>query len=875
MIWFNKLILLCFCIFISQAFISATVQNVEYVKDEIFIRFNDNATDVQKENLASKYKLNIKRKFIVSKSILYIINSDLDAKHLEKLLQKEIIIKFCSLNKIQILQPRSSSDFSGEPGFANQWYINDHPSSIDWLEAMEIYSPKETVPIAVIDSGISFAHPDLANLENRGGMISEINGIDGFDDDGLGLVDDKHGWDFANKDNLAEDNKGHGTMVAGIIAGDGSNGIGITGIAPDSFIIPLKIADKGQSDEDILLAFDYAILAKAKIINFSWGLSNFDKYEPNIQEALYILENNFDVLLVLAADNGFNYGERGIGYDTDIYPDYPVSYEGNVTLTVANSDKNLELNPSSSWGLKSVDLAAPGTEIYGLDIQKNTLPIYIESFDTYSSSWTYGYNELSNLSNYFWDYYQDINGVNWVTDSAFNIYGNNLYYTEYTDTFLVSPTYDLSNINAPFLSVRVFHDLPYNWLIGSYDFLFFEASADNGFSWFPIGLPVYGTTTYPGNVYTFPLYQFQGQDSVKIRFRLKSDGVYNGDGVYIRDFEIFGKSPSFIYTGTEFQISDGTSFATPIVSGVAAMLLSHRPELSTQDVRKIILQSVTKVDGLADKVASGGIVNAYEAIKLANTWEIETPTPEFFSFSSSVSPSNTGSVSGAGSYQSGSTISISPTPSNGYEFSHWSGDASGSNNPLSITINQDTSIVANFTEVINSYALSTSSSPSNSGTVSGDGTYNSGSTISISATPSNGYQFSHWSGDASGSSNPLSITINQDTSIVANFTVTGTNNTSDNNSWSSASNLGNGWRSFSWFGEFFEVSQNWIYHENMGWLYRFGNNLNSLWFYSPEHGWLFTSKSIFPYLYGHNLKAWLYSSGSNFLLWNGVKWNTI
>ncbi|MGB0368873.1 MAG: hypothetical protein ACPGD8_05680, partial [Flavobacteriales bacterium] len=45
----------------------------------------------------------------------------------------------------------------------------------------------------------------------------------------------------------------------------------------------------------------------------------------------------------------------------------------------------------------------------------------------------------------------------------------------------------------------------------------------------------------------------------------------------------------------------------------------------------------------------------------------------------------------------------------------------------------------------------------------------------------------------------------------------------------------NGWRSFSWFGEFFEVSQNWIYHEKMGWLYRFGNNLNSLWFYSPVY----------------------------------------
>ena len=89
------------------------------------------------------------------------------------------------------------------------------------------------------------------------------------------------------------------------------------------------------------------------------------------------------------------------------------------------------------------------------------------------------------------------------------------------------------------------------------------------------------------------------------------------------------------------------------------MLLSHRPELSTQDVRKIILQSVTKVDGLADKVASGGIVNAYEAIKLADAWEIETEAPLFYTLSSSVSPTGAGSVSGIGSYEEGSTASLS------------------------------------------------------------------------------------------------------------------------------------------------------------------------------------------------------------------------
>ena len=182
---------------------------------------------------------------------------------------------------------------------------------------------------------------------------------------------------------------------------------------------------------------------------------------------------------------------------------------------------------------------------------------------------------MTNYSPYIWGYYQDIYGVNWVTDSAYDAYGNNLYYTAYTDTFLSSPAFDLSLINAPFLSVNIFHDLPYNWLLGSYDLLIFEASIDNGISWIPIGLPRYGTTLYPGQKYTFPLYRFQGQSSVKIRFRLKSDGIYQGDGVYISNFSIFGKSPSFIYTRTEYQWNVGTSFATPIVSGVAAIFVSQ------------------------------------------------------------------------------------------------------------------------------------------------------------------------------------------------------------------------------------------------------------------------------------------------------------
>lgn len=121
-------------------------------------------------------------------------------------------------------------------------------------------------------------------------------------------------------------------------------------------------------------------------------------------------------------------------------------------------------------------------------------------------------------------------------------------------------------------------------------------------------------------------------------------------------------------------------------------------------------------------------------------------------------------------YNQGTTVQLTATPNNGYTFSGWSGDASGTNNPLTVTMNSNKNITANFTLIpASTYTLNVTAV---NGTVAknpNQATYNSGSTVVLTATPNAGYTFTGWSGDATGAANPLSVTMNSNKNITANF----------------------------------------------------------------------------------------------------------
>ena len=122
-------------------------------------------------------------------------------------------------------------------------------------------------------------------------------------------------------------------------------------------------------------------------------------------------------------------------------------------------------------------------------------------------------------------------------------------------------------------------------------------------------------------------------------------------------------------------------------------------------------------------------------------------------------------------YQSGEVVTLTAVPATGYLFNGWSGDASGMETPIQITMNGNKSITASFAPVApNTYTLNTPSSAGGSIDRNPDKqTFQSGEVVTLTAVPVNGYQFGGWNGDASGWGNPIQITMDSNKSVGATF----------------------------------------------------------------------------------------------------------
>jgi len=126
------------------------------------------------------------------------------------------------------------------------------------------------------------------------------------------------------------------------------------------------------------------------------------------------------------------------------------------------------------------------------------------------------------------------------------------------------------------------------------------------------------------------------------------------------------------------------------------------------------------------------------------------------------------------SYASGSSVQLTATPSSGWEFSGWSGNAMGSSNPISITVISNMAVTATFTQ--NTYTITVTVSPSTGGTVTNSpsqSTYHYGDVVTLTESPSAGYTFSAWSGDGTGTGSTRTVTVTGNMAVTATFTSSG------------------------------------------------------------------------------------------------------
>jgi len=147
-----------------------------------------------------------------------------------------------------------------------------------------------------------------------------------------------------------------------------------------------------------------------------------------------------------------------------------------------------------------------------------------------------------------------------------------------------------------------------------------------------------------------------------------------------------------------------------------------------------------------------------------------TTAPVTYALSVSATNGTVTKTPNQANYTSGQTVTLQATPNAGYTFSGWSGDASGTTNPTTITMNANKSVTAGFTAAPVAYALSVSATNGTVTKTPNQASYTSGQMVTLQATPNTDYTFSGWSGDASGTTNPTTVTMNANKSVTAGFT---------------------------------------------------------------------------------------------------------
>ena len=278
-----------------------------------------------------------------------------------KALQEMDEVDFAEPN--YLVWANSATDYTTDPMYSQQ--TNLQQISMPALWSVPSLMSRRPV-IAIIDTGVDVAHPDLK--DNLWTNPNEAEGAEDTDDDGNGFKDDLHGWDFVNQTGDMHDWNGHGTHCAGIAAATGGNGIGIVGANPDAQIMAVSVLQSDGSGDmaTIVKGIDYAYANGADVLSMSLGNN-----QHSIAEERALAKAYSRCVIVAAAGNDCLPIEEFCPYcRAGASVHFPAAFTfvlgvmaGDAFGVFSNIDTRPVLSSYSDEQLYNYELSAPGVAI--------------------------------------------------------------------------------------------------------------------------------------------------------------------------------------------------------------------------------------------------------------------------------------------------------------------------------------------------------------------------------------------------------------------------------------------------------------------------------------------------------------------------------
>jgi subtilisin family serine protease len=489
---------------------------------------------------------------------------------------------------------RPAATVPNDPSFGQLWGLHNTGQSVngtsgtvdadvDAPEAWDLGTGGLGVTVGVADTGIAYDHPDLASniwtnsAESGGGK--ESNGID---DDGNGWIDDVHGYDFVAGDSDPRDDQDHGSHVAGTIGAVGNNGVGVTGVNWQVGIASLRICSPNP-----LVACSHAAQADAYAYA---GQMGFKVVSASISGS----SSGQTVANAIAAASGtlFMFAAGNEASNNDQAPRYPCHYSSANIVCVAASDQSDQLAWFSNYGATSVDLAAPGTNIL------STIPFASRFEDGFEAS-DFGSKWATGGTNNTWGRLCGTGNCLMADSPSGNYRNNTNAWARTASPMSLSTMEDCRLQYLMYLSTR------------AGDVVHVETST-NATSWTEVAAwsGANGGWQWSNHDISF----LDGQPSAYVRFRLTTDGSLTADGVYLDDVVVRCFRASF--GANDYEYFQGTSMATPHVSGAAALLWSKSPGETVAAIKAALLEGVDAKQAFAGRTVSGGRLNLSRSLAL-------------------------------------------------------------------------------------------------------------------------------------------------------------------------------------------------------------------------------------------------------------------